>query len=459
MGGTVGGLSANPATGDVLGIGAHASGTRLKARLMATADGARELFDFIDTGRGNEPCRFVPDSSGTYRCEPESVQRQQPYFQDAACTKPLFPAASDGCSAPKYVSTYAASCGLAVPTFASFTKITSSKLVKKGSAVFLLNNTTCSAYTADRDLFEIVTEEAVDPASLVGASIRVGGQAPLQTRTLVGDDGASAFLDWYDPNLDAPCRLQQTGDLTQPRCAPETLGEEPGALGELCSGPAGPFASPDSCAPNVAYSAQTRGSNCSPAIHRLGSPTCGAISNGEPGPSAKCTPIIVMPATEDVTAQTFEMKAFGRLRPTAVMGTNSDLAHDPHVPVRALWIDDTLSTTCSFQTLPDDTIRCVPTPYASLYFTESTCTTVGEVHLTGTSSSCRGLPDRAGTWWDATSCPAVVSVFQSGSASPADAPVWVLRDGTCVSEGTTTVAATAIPVAPDMLVSATITME
>jgi len=69
------------------------SGTRIRARLAITDDGASELVGWYDGDRGVS-CTFQEAADGVTRCLPEAKHAN--LFADAACTQPLSYAAACG---------------------------------------------------------------------------------------------------------------------------------------------------------------------------------------------------------------------------------------------------------------------------------------------------------------------------------------------------------------------------
>lgn len=79
------------------------SGTRIKAKWLVTADGARQPNGWYDSMR-KEDCGFSPASDGKTRCLPVSSPYHTVVFSDGACTQPigrsLSPVVDGGCPAP-----------------------------------------------------------------------------------------------------------------------------------------------------------------------------------------------------------------------------------------------------------------------------------------------------------------------------------------------------------------------
>jgi phage-related tail fiber protein len=97
------------AGGDSGGIGAitqdlYQSGSRIKARMLVTPDGAKSFLAWRDTQR-NEDCEFLPTADGKYRCLPGSMNSAWlgGLYSDSGCTVPL--AQGLACSTISYLRT------------------------------------------------------------------------------------------------------------------------------------------------------------------------------------------------------------------------------------------------------------------------------------------------------------------------------------------------------------------
>lgn len=150
----------------------HASGSRLRVRYLAGADGSREVVGFFDSQR-NENCFFggstVRASDGTIRCLPsETIAYQSSfYFQDAACTARLAAALKSQCP-PKYAARYSASqCPLTemiYPILSAFTP---------GATIYYVNaSAQCVAYPGSLTSYDFYTVgDEIPPASFVEATV------------------------------------------------------------------------------------------------------------------------------------------------------------------------------------------------------------------------------------------------------------------------------------------------
>lgn len=91
----------------------YQSGTRIKARMLVTADGAKDFRGWKDT-QINEACIFVPTTEAKTRCLPSGDGRGwAAYFADSSCTSPAALVGA-GCSTPNYLIAYHLECNQAV---------------------------------------------------------------------------------------------------------------------------------------------------------------------------------------------------------------------------------------------------------------------------------------------------------------------------------------------------------
>jgi hypothetical protein len=92
----------NPDGGNTTSAPGWVSGTRLRARVYVSSDGAKQFAGWYDSQR-KENCTIYPAADGVLRCLPyfaPTGQITDTYFSDAQCTVPLA-LVTKGCS-PKY---------------------------------------------------------------------------------------------------------------------------------------------------------------------------------------------------------------------------------------------------------------------------------------------------------------------------------------------------------------------
>jgi hypothetical protein len=112
------------------------SGTRLKVKYYAGADGSKAFAGFYDS-QLKVDCYFGQAADGTTRCIPVPGATFVGYYADAACTQPLI-AATAGCAQPAYASKSDTGCGAStVHTFQVGSPFA-------GNSTYFLSGATCS---------------------------------------------------------------------------------------------------------------------------------------------------------------------------------------------------------------------------------------------------------------------------------------------------------------------------
>lgn len=148
----------------------HTSGSRLRVRYLAGADGSREFIGFFDNQR-NENCLFgggsIRASDGAIRCLPSDAVSFQAtfYFADAACKERLAAALKSECF-PKYAAIYSSS---QCPKTETIYPVLSSW---SGSPVYYVNaSAQCVVYPGSLTSYNLYTVgDEIAPSTFVQAS-------------------------------------------------------------------------------------------------------------------------------------------------------------------------------------------------------------------------------------------------------------------------------------------------
>ena len=116
----------------------YQSGSRIKARMLTTVDGAKSFLGWRDTQR-NENCTFRLAADGKYRCLPATFAGEIGWYLDAACTTAIF-SATARCPAPAWLRVADDACGgtgerIFSPQPLSWTN---------GMEIYSLNGATCT---------------------------------------------------------------------------------------------------------------------------------------------------------------------------------------------------------------------------------------------------------------------------------------------------------------------------
>jgi hypothetical protein len=157
---------------DAMADSGSTSGTRLKARYYAGADGSIQSgIGWYDSQR-NENCFFQTASDGTLRCLPSGeASGAGVYFVDASCTtEELVTIGATGCVVtPKYASRYVTQtdpCSVSrLRVYSVGSEFTGNHYVKIG--------TMCTAATPNAGLRYFRLGAEVDPSSFVRATEEV----------------------------------------------------------------------------------------------------------------------------------------------------------------------------------------------------------------------------------------------------------------------------------------------
>jgi hypothetical protein len=143
------------------------SGSRLKVKYYAGADGSKAFAGFYDT-QLKADCFFGLAADGATRCIPGTTVPLLGYYTDPGCTQPLL-ATTAGCGQPTYATktdTTACTTGATVHAFSVGAPFS-------GTSVYFLSGTTCtgpSPTTSGVAYFSVGGE--VTPASLVAGTLQ-----------------------------------------------------------------------------------------------------------------------------------------------------------------------------------------------------------------------------------------------------------------------------------------------
>lgn len=185
--------------------GDHGSGTRLRARYLVDADGARWFQGWFDRQRG-EDCTWSPGDAP--RCLPASTVATR--FRDAQCTQPvdLVPAF---CPPPTFLRTTHDVCAGAVD---ALWRVAAEPVTL--DEVYDWNATTGACTVSPWPTGQYLVGEARVPLDqFVGGTVVNTGSGRIRTQVVVGDDGSLEPRGPFDDNLGAAC-----DDTDDDRCWP-----------------------------------------------------------------------------------------------------------------------------------------------------------------------------------------------------------------------------------------------
>jgi hypothetical protein len=186
------------------------SGSRLRARFLANADGARQFESFYDRELAAD-CSFQGDPP---RCLPEVAYARS--YIDAGCTVPLFGRGVAGeCTTPP--SYLAVALATQCPDEEGFQRIWKRGPRVTPDVVYVLEAGACVAQAARTDYDYYAADVELPVERFVAATFEVVGEGRLRELALVGEDGSRQPVGFHDETFDAPCGY----DESTGRCAPD----------------------------------------------------------------------------------------------------------------------------------------------------------------------------------------------------------------------------------------------
>lgn len=431
-----GGREVDAASGDLDGASAFASGSRLKVRSVVGPDGAAVVVGFVDTALDGEPCTFQPDGQGAYRCIPDGMRSAYGFATIGEdCKGPQVyraPGRNElgiDCGDPRYlVTTKTSDDGC---TSVPVVERISTRRVREGTKLSVIAQDCEPTLPLRGEGLEIVTREPVPLTAFVRAHTAIGGTARLRARTLVGDDGSSAFLGWYDSELESECEFLYLGTTGRAQCVPRTTFVVSAHRGS-CEGPPVEIArtlSRCGTASRFASGYSRADVSCSEhfEVRRLLEPIEDAFSEGKFGCGFEDPAAGIRAVGEDVGDRlvTVDLPA-RRLAPLfpARRSAGSTRAH---------WLDRELGMECTFRRVQDGALRCVPDGIGTeLLFADAACASPYVAARDGDLAGTCGLDERVRVVEDAATCPRQVRVFELGAESDLSPAFRRDASGACV---------------------------
>jgi hypothetical protein len=423
------------------------SGSRLRAKYVTSADGARQFVGWYDSQR-QEDCRFDVAEDGETRCMPIAAQLGSQLsvsgYADSACKNQLAvfnPSAQgsssavvDACAitaASTAIVNGGVNCGGAVIQ----NKMMSATRLDPNATTYVSGPTGCSPAPPGSNVAS-GTQVAYSIGAPIPASSFVKGTeqvgpgpgGDIVARYMIGDDGAKEHVGWSIPSLGVNCTFQRIGDDTI-RCIPVTAmstGTQvfdnpscsgfPSSLewyGGSCETPfwlmPDPFAdrSVAGCSPVVRVFALGAPSP-SPSSELGGYAEYGAgqcMASGYGGTRYPITRDLTttLPVTDWVGS------VAGRLLPALV---STAISRDL-VPG---WYDTAKQAECTFRLASDGKLRCLPVaPLATILFRASAC--AGDKIAGLAAAPCNGELPRFALETSTGQCPRTSKVYALGAAA------------------------------------------
>jgi hypothetical protein len=408
------------------------SGSRIRARLLTTADGLQLRTGLHDSER-NEPCSFKPGPDGKLRCIPNVTQQLygQFYYLDAGCNEPLFVGPKLRCGDLPYLWKGEDDCGtytlyrlgdeVPLPYQPGTNNVRINRRETDGTCVtFTQGFQPPEAYAAYRVLEELPADAFVE-----GTESVVMAESRLTRRVITGSDGSKdSVYGMFDRERDQACHPSYAAD-GKVRCLPlqasikltDTFADgactQPVAMTYGCDRDRPP--------PTVA---EYDSSNACPQkvrIFSMGSKLPGTYSNTSGTCTAGTTQTPYYSIGAEIPAASFiefarlEGQETGRIQRRAF--STSDGARSS-----SAWFNDNqLGLLCMFRRASDGTWRCLPqgapkdrtpAPNYSLLtrYRDAACTQ----GVTIIAADNQGCTQPRVVWETISGCPSIARVYQVG---------------------------------------------
>ncbi len=230
------------------GAGTHQSGSRLRAQVITTDDGARVFQGrWVDRDLDDMTCRFGLADDGTIRCLPGSSFRRRAYA-DADCAIELRSYESDNPQCPGTPPTFMTFTTDDEPARTRVTRF--GQRYDPGDAIHLLEGDTCTAAVADTVYF--AEGETVSASVFAGAQIVESDGRPRAVYWL-GADGSYEHAGWENRTTGEPCELHEFFD-GETVCIPDGSATIDDVYADAaCEVPLATVSSTETSVPTVAY--------------------------------------------------------------------------------------------------------------------------------------------------------------------------------------------------------------
>lgn len=203
------------------------SGSRLRARFLADADGARQFETFYDAELSID-CTFQGEPP---RCLPEVAHVRS--YRDLGCTMPLFGRGVSDSECATLPDHFGIALAGECPDDADgFQRIWRRGERVTPDEIYILEAGTCVSQAPRLDYEYYAADLELPVEGFVTATYEVSGEGRVRDIVLVGEDGSRQPSGFHDEDLDAEC----TYDELLGRCVPEFIPQS-SWRDELCSSP------------------------------------------------------------------------------------------------------------------------------------------------------------------------------------------------------------------------------
>lgn len=442
-----GGVNADAAAGDANAPDAQAmnppelaSGSRLRAIVVSTPEGAKELRGWFDRDRAEE-CSFATAEDAIERCLPGTYPAPA-IFLDDHCTEHGFVFSRVACStvAPAYaqeIDEYGCNSARTV-------RALEPAITRPVTTLYQLDAMGMCNGMPNFGGEVHPLGEAIAPASFVGAQRVHGATGPRLTGTYrVGEDGSSERLGWFDETTGENCIAQQATD-SMARCTPDIGPYHPVDVwyaDAMCTLDAA-VAFPSNCVlmTDYAYEPVSAGCETQAKYYELGAVVSSTSTYQRSGPmSCSSAADALAPGGgmlyrigAEVAADTFPalpIAPAGTVRLRAVTETAPGGATRE---INAAWFDSVRGEDCRFDRAADGELRCLPSGLSNELFEDEEC--MQPLAADVITPECATTPTLA-TIYEVDACDVRKHVYALGDmVMPAQ--IYFAFDGMCLPAAT-----------------------
>ncbi len=408
----------------------YASGTRLRAEVYASADGARQWHGWFDQLL-QTTCAVTTAEDGDLRCVPAGAFYGDT-FADSACTQPVATTLPACEAPPKYA--LQAGTGCANVVYAIGTKLAA-------SATVWSNQAGCQPTTTEPTVDYYLVGAKVDATTFVKETRTRELRGPeLETQFLSGEDGSKQPNGLFDSARKGACATVYLPlDSYANRCVPSHVGYAEQAYSDsTCKMPAVNIIPPGTCfyaaddLPTVAWIYEEVGCQ-GPHLTRfaeIGGPQTGLLYRLNLGTCA----LDNNPPTQwnaigaEVLASTFPLLSYSQSGQGRIVENWYTAASNDKLTVDGFY-DTELKVACDESAANDGKLRCIPRALdTTASYLDDQCTNA--VYASPASTTCPVVPPTTLRVQRPSSCKSPIGYYTLGAKIAPPANLW-RWNGTC----------------------------
>jgi len=411
----------------------YTSGTRLRAKVYASADGARQWHGWFDQ-QLQTSCAVTTAEDDVLRCVPTGAYYSTDTFADSACTEPVA-TSLPACEAPPSYALQNATSGCANIAYAIGAKVVP-------AAVWTNQGGGCQPATPEPTVDYYRVGAKVDPATFVKETRTREARGPeLQVQFFVGEDGSKQPNGLFDSTRKGACATVYLPlDSYAGRCVPSHVGyAEQTYSDSTCKTPAINIIPPGTCyyaADDLATAAWIYeevgcqgahlsrfaeiGAQQTGPLYRLTGSTCALENN----PPAQWNAI-----GAEILPSTFPLLSYSQSGQGRIIDDWYTAASSDKLTVDGFY-DTQLKIACDPKLARDGKLRCIPRALdTTVFYLDDKCTSA--VYANDGGSSCTPTPPPATIRAQRPStCESQVGHYTVGAKIATPTNVWQVN-GTC----------------------------